>query len=157
MEIFSDSSDQCETYEGKTVADNDGYWQFDGVVSGPNVKASATDSNGNTSELSHNHVVTHSPEDPRIENPDEFCLYQNYPNPFNPVTTIEFSVQSPCMVNLDVYNILGQKVAVLVNKKKQAGFYRVSWNSTGMSAGVYIYQIVMGEHYQFRRKMLLLE
>ena len=57
--------------------------------------------------------------------PDEFKLFQNYPNPFNPVTNIKFALPKAAKVTLLVYNLLGEKVATLLNEDKEAGFYDV--------------------------------
>jgi hypothetical protein len=78
--------------------------------------------------------------------PDVFALQQNYPNPFNPVTTIRFDVPQESHVQMDVYNILGQRIRTLVNGTMQPGFHSVSWNGTNdmgkpLASGMYIYQI----------------
>ncbi len=77
--------------------------------------------------------------------PGEFNLAQNYPNPFNPTTTINFTVPAG-NVSIDIYNVLGQKVKVLVDSKMAAGSYDVVWdgkNSAGkrVSSGIYFYQL----------------
>ncbi|NWF88496.1 MAG: CotH kinase family protein [Ignavibacteriaceae bacterium] len=82
------------------------------------------------------------------ENIFEFTLNQNYPNPFNPSTTITFSVPSKfnverSNVNLNVYDILGNKVAVLVNEEKQPGNYTVEFNAVDLPSGVYFYQLLV--------------
>ena len=79
--------------------------------------------------------------------PKIFELRQNYPNPFNPVTTIEYALPRISEVTIEIYNILGQQVANLVNKKQPAGYYSVNWeglNSTGnyVSTGMYFYRMV---------------
>jgi ligand-binding sensor domain-containing protein len=70
-------------------------------------------------------------------------LYQNYPNPFNPSTIIKFSVpsNSPCKVILSIYDILGNKIAELVNEEKPAGEYNVEWDASNFSSGVYFYRL----------------
>ncbi|KAA3617497.1 MAG: T9SS C-terminal target domain-containing protein [Calditrichaeota bacterium] len=73
-----------------------------------------------------------------------FSLSQNYPNPFNPVTTIEYTVRAysaPQHIELSIYNILGQKVATLVNKKQPAGNYKVIWDASSFASGIYIYRL----------------
>jgi hypothetical protein len=88
--------------------------------------------------------------------PNHFRLLQNYPNPFNPTTTITYDLPSQSDVNLSVYNILGEKVATLVNEVKQAGRHKVIFNGAGLSSGIYLYKIQAGS-YVTTRKMLLIK
>lgn len=71
----------------------------------------------------------------------EFTLKQNYPNPFNPETTIEYALPFRSSVKLSVYNMLGEKVAELINGAQDAGVYKVYWNASGMTSGVYVYRL----------------
>ncbi|OAN61684.1 hypothetical protein A8B79_04460 [Balneola sp. EhC07] len=79
--------------------------------------------------------------DDEIAAPTEFELGQNYPNPFNPTTSINYSVGEAGPVNITVYNVMGQKVAELLNTTKNAGSYQVSWNATGVASGIYYYRL----------------
>jgi len=87
--------------------------------------------------------------------PGHYTLWQNYPNPFNPSTTIEFTLPKISNVRIEVYNIAGQKVKTLVNKKLQAGNHQVEYNAENFSSGVYFYRIEAGE-FQDVKKMILL-
>ena len=87
--------------------------------------------------------------------PTEYILKQNYPNPFNPTTTIEYDVVKTGHVVLSVYNSLGQKVETLVNGQKPAGEYRLIWNASNLSSGIYFYQLKAGSTV-LTRKMILL-
>jgi hypothetical protein len=71
-------------------------------------------------------------------------LEQNYPNPFNPTTTIGYRVSGSGNVSLRVFNILGQEVRTLVNERKDAGVYKVVFNSDGLPSGVYVYRLQSG-------------
>jgi hypothetical protein len=71
----------------------------------------------------------------------EFKLDQNYPNPFNPSTTIKYAVAENGPVNITVYNVMGQKVAELLNANKGAGNYQVTWNASGVASGIYYYRL----------------
>ncbi|MAO65756.1 MAG: hypothetical protein CL666_12235 [Balneola sp.] len=88
--------------------------------------------------------------------PREFKVSQNYPNPFNPTTQIKYSVPEDAKVQLFVYNLLGQKVAELVNEQKSPGRYTVSWDAGNNSSGVYMYRLVAGENV-FTKKMMLIK
>ncbi|MGE5315232.1 MAG: right-handed parallel beta-helix repeat-containing protein [Acidobacteriota bacterium] len=88
--------------------------------------------------------------------PDVFSVSQNYPNPFNPSTLISYQLPKQAMVEVSVYNAVGQKVAMLVNEVKEAGYYDVSWNAAGMASGVYFYHISAGEM-NVTRKMVLMK
>ncbi|MCB0262916.1 MAG: T9SS type A sorting domain-containing protein [Calditrichaeota bacterium] len=83
-----------------------------------------------------------------------FSLEQNYPNPFNPETRIRYSVPKSANVTLSVYNLVGQKVAVLVNETQASGTYEISFDASHLSSGVYFYQLQAGE-FSNVRKMLL--
>ena len=72
--------------------------------------------------------------------PREFQLEQNYPNPFNPSTTIRFLVPTRSHVTVTIYNILGQKVADIVNSDFQAGTYEKAWEGN-VASGIYFYRI----------------
>ncbi len=97
-------------------------------------------------------------EQPLVQSslPFAFSLSQNYPNPFNPVTWISFSLPEKAEVHLSVYNIVGQKVAELVNGKLDAGSYRVGWDARSFTSGVYFYRIEAGD-YHMTKKMVLLK
>jgi DNA-binding beta-propeller fold protein YncE len=70
-----------------------------------------------------------------------FALGQNYPNPFNPTTEIQYSIDQPGNVKLEVFNITGQKIGELVNERQTAGSKTVQFDGTGLSSGLYIYRI----------------
>jgi hypothetical protein len=88
--------------------------------------------------------------------PLTFVLEQNYPNPFNPSTTINYQLPIANMVNLKVYNLLGQEVATLVNERQPAGTYKVKFDASDLASGMYIYKIKSGD-YNVSKKMLLLK
>jgi hypothetical protein len=71
----------------------------------------------------------------------ESNLNQNYPNPFNPSTTIKYELPKSSMVRLNVYDILGREVSMLVNDRKNAGSYQVKFDGAGLSSGVYFYRL----------------
>ena len=85
----------------------------------------------------------------------EYSLKQNYPNPFNPETKITYSLSQPGLVKLSVYNVLGQKVADLVNEHKAPATYHVTWNAKDVASGVYFYRIEAGDYTKTMKMMLL--
>ena len=93
--------------------------------------------------------------------PTDFTLSQNYPNPFNPTTTIRFGLPGAAQVELAIYNIVGQKVKLLVRGYYQAGDHEVEWQGTDdegrpVASGVYFYRLT-SEGVNETRKMLLLK
>lgn len=87
--------------------------------------------------------------------PKNFNLFQNFPNPFNPETTIKFALPKTAKVSLIVYNLVGEKVATLLDESKDAGFYDVQFNSDNLSSGVYIYRLT-AENFVQTKKMTLI-
>lgn len=85
----------------------------------------------------------------------EFVLAQNYPNPFNPSTSIAFNLPVSSDVTLSVYNVLGQKVAMLVNGPMTAGTHSVSFDASRLASGIYIYELRAGSFVQQRRMTLV--
>ena len=88
--------------------------------------------------------------------PEQFGLFQNYPNPFNPSTKIKYTIPSVGtslmkLVQLKVYDILGNEVATLVDEEKPAGVYEVQFNPGDISSGIYFYTIKSGDIYQTKK------
>ena len=88
--------------------------------------------------------------------PDKYALEQNYPNPFNPRTVIEFSLpENVSNVKLTIYNVLGEKVAELVNELLIAGKYSYQWNTKNYASGVYIYELRTDKFISVKKMMLM--
>ena len=103
-------------------------------------------------------AVTITPHTANTEGEDRasvFALEQNYPNPFNPSTVINYSVANRGKVSLSVYNLLGQRVAQLVNETKAAGSYNVTWNATAAASGMYYYRLEAGGQTLIRKMILI--
>ncbi len=94
-------------------------------------------------------------EENNILLPTEFSLSQNYPNPFNPSTTIQYAISSKQLVQLKVYDILGSEVATLVNKEQSAGSYKIDFNASQLSSGVYFYRLSAGSYIQTKKMILV--
>lgn len=87
--------------------------------------------------------------------PENYSLLQNYPNPFNPSTNIQYEVSNKQFVTLKVYDVLGKKVATLVNEEKPAGSYQVNWNASNLSSGIYFYKLQAGSFVETKKMILL--
>ena len=87
--------------------------------------------------------------------PDNFLLSQNYPNPFNPRTEISYEVPTAKLVKLTVYNILGKEMAELVNERQSPGKYKVSFDASNLTSGVYFYTLSTDNFTETKRMILL--
>ncbi len=108
--------------------------------------------------------------DDNMVSPNEFYLYQNYPNPFNPTTKIKYSIQAPpnlpfqrnpygkreALVQLQVYDILGNVLTTLVNKYQSQGNYEVEFKAFDLPSGIYFYRLAV-ENFVLTKKMILLK
>ena len=87
--------------------------------------------------------------------PSKYILAQNYPNPFNPTTTINFRIPISGNTKLTVYNVLGQKVATLVDRYLTAGSYKYQFDASNLPSGVYFYRLQSKNYSQVKKMMLL--
>lgn len=84
-----------------------------------------------------------------------FILKQNYPNPFNPITIINYQLTMFSDVKLKVFDVLGNEVATLVNKKQNAGSYSVTFDGTNLSSGIYFYRLIAGSYIDTKKLLLI--
>lgn len=87
--------------------------------------------------------------------PQSIALHQNYPNPFNPTTSIQFSLPESAHATLEVYNMLGQRVATLVNESLSAGTHTATFDASDLSSGVYLYRLHAGSEVLTRKLTLV--
>jgi hypothetical protein len=93
-----------------------------------------------------------------LEMPEQFALHQNYPNPFNPSTTIEYDLAHAAVVSVEVFNVLGQRVATLVNGQQlAAGTHRATFDAGNLSSGVYTTRLTVNGAIVGTRKMMLVK
>jgi len=82
-------------------------------------------------------------------------LSSNYPNPFNPSTKITFSLPTPGLVTLRIFDVLGREIEDLVNERKEIGKHIFEWNAEGLPSGVYFYRIVAGDLIETKTMVLM--
>ncbi len=87
--------------------------------------------------------------------PAHYALLQNYPNPFNPSTMISYDLPKRSYVKLTIYDMLGREVTTLVSEEKAAGSYKVKFDATSLSSGVYLYRIQAGNFVNTKKLILL--
>ena len=87
--------------------------------------------------------------------PTEYSLEQNYPNPFNPITVIRFSLPHKAKVLLEVFNLLGQRIEVLIDQELAASFYKVNFNAGHLSSGIYFYRLITDDFIQAKKMLLI--
>ncbi len=85
----------------------------------------------------------------------KFGFLRNYPNPFNPSTTISFELPKESFVNLEVFNLLGKHVVTLVQERRSAGRYSVTFNASGISSGVYFYKMTADNFIAIKKLVLI--
>jgi len=90
-----------------------------------------------------------------INNITNYSLSQNYPNPFNPSTTISYEIPKTTNVSIKVYNILGKEIATLVNEKQETGIYKVEFNGSNLSSGIYYYKLETEGFSQVKKMTLI--
>jgi hypothetical protein len=148
------------TQGGKLVSIRDG-WRYDGSLEekfGPEwdkKQAQWATYQGNYRRSGNVDMSVSTSSESFETLPTEIQLLQNYPNPFNPSTQIEFALPEAVEVRLDVFNMLGQKVQTLKNERMAAGYYSVTFEAGGLSSGVYVYQLRMGNAVLTKRMLLL--
>jgi hypothetical protein len=88
--------------------------------------------------------------------PNRFVVEQNYPNPFNPSTIISYSIPKEGLITVKVYNLLGQEVATLINEIQGAGVYKINFNASRLSSGVYFYSVKV-DNFSIVKKMIFMK
>lgn len=185
VEVFADDSLQARYVCGSTQANLSGTFvlPLGNPIGRRYVTATATDSAGNTSELSAVFVVPTVDVRTQAGTPSEFALSQNYPNPFNASTVVRYQVpggtshgsgpggqglgasgQSPELSNLPsggssvrlvVYDQLGREVVVLANERRQPGIYEVRFDGSRLASGMYLCRLTAGEYIESRTMLLM--
>jgi len=142
---FIDSSVTDTTYLYSDLEYDNNYWW--------RVRAFNATGWGEFSEIGSFWVINSVEDDNQL--PIEFALEQNYPNPFNPVTTIEYSIKERSSVDLDLYDVLGSEVKVLINEEQDAGHYNIKFNGGNLASGIYLYKIKAGDFVETKKMILM--
>jgi len=99
--------------------------------------------------------ITTDIEDHRASTINDYSLMQNYPNPFNPTTTISFTIPKQSDVKLAVYNVIGEKVAELVNREMSTGYHSVNFDASSLVSGIYFYRLQSNDFVETKKLVLL--
>ncbi|HMS65479.1 MAG TPA: T9SS type A sorting domain-containing protein [Ignavibacteria bacterium] len=89
-------------------------------------------------------------------NPEDYKLLQNFPNPFNPKTQIKYEIKKQSQVTIKVFNILGVEIETLVESKQQPGSYKIEFDGSNISSGVYFYSLYIDDIPVDTKKMILI-
>jgi uncharacterized protein (DUF608 family) len=112
--------------------------------------------NAKLSALEIRNRIMNSATDPEKSGlPLVFALDQNYPNPFNSKTTITYALARESWVQVEIINMLGQKIKTLVQEKMPAGWHRVQFDAADLGSGVYIYRLKAGDFVQAKKMILI--
>jgi hypothetical protein len=87
--------------------------------------------------------------------PKKFSLSQNYPNPFNPATVIRYGLPEKSHVHVEVFNLLGESVALLVDTEQDAGFHELRFDALNLASGVYVYRMRAGDFVETKKLVVL--
>lgn len=161
VEIVLLSETTYSAYTVDTVAGSGAYnWEipFDFPIDGYEMKLFArnhTDVYGKTD--GYFDIIDETAVDENNSIPQQFTLKQNYPNPFNPETTIEYALPEAGNVNLRIFDIHGRRIVNLVKTNESMGNYRLIWNATDFSSGIYFYQLLVNDKLIDTKKMILLK
>ncbi|MGE5436853.1 MAG: 5'-nucleotidase C-terminal domain-containing protein, partial [Syntrophothermus sp.] len=112
---------------------------------------------GPISPVSSNNVecVTGLPKESSNNIPEKLELLQNYPNPFNPSTKIVFNLPESGLINLEVYNSIGEKIETLISGNVQAGMQEIIWNGSNYTSGIYLVRLITGDNVKTIKMMLM--
>ncbi|MDY0080775.1 MAG: T9SS type A sorting domain-containing protein, partial [Ignavibacteriaceae bacterium] len=88
-------------------------------------------------------------------NPTSYLLMQNYPNPFNPSTSISYQLSENSKVRLTIYDITGREIAILIDKQQDAGYYRIDFNASNLTSGIYFYELIAGDFRDVKKLVLM--
>jgi len=152
---LGDSSHLPEDME-LVLADENGFWLCDlGQTGSVNLPRIPGDSGVYYRLLIGKRDSDRSSSDDGSERPSAVVLFQNRPNPFNPITEISFFLPEASVVSVDIFNLMGQRVATLSDEYRGAGMHTISWDAGSLASGVYFYRLKAGGRVCTRKMVLL--
>jgi len=159
-QFFCYDADSSKYRTSSAILPGCGYWVRSAIPG--RIILSANESSASAARI-HTEAaeeVPPSPPDPESavpapERPLSFGLEQNYPNPFNPSTEFRFSVPATAMTTLAVYDLLGNRVATVVDEVLTRGRYVRQWDATGLPSGIYFYRLTTQNNLQTRKLLLV--
>jgi hypothetical protein len=86
---------------------------------------------------------------------DRFTLFQNFPNPFNSETRIQYELPQASKITLEIFDISGRKIAILIDSRRSAGIHEVPFEATHLASGIYLYRLTAGKYVQTKKMVLL--
>jgi len=131
-------------------------WDFDASYMDGKNRARLLGDNLNSSIYRSTGIVTDVEDEQPDHLPRQFTLHQNYPNPFNPTTSITFELPERTQVRLEVFNILGQQVALLADQVLPGGSHTIGFDGSTLASGVYLYRLKTSDN-EATRKMILVK
>jgi immune inhibitor A len=145
-----------QTFNGSTTPNSNDYAGTETYVAVTNISNS-----GDTMTCDISVSPADVKEDYAHESPSDYFLKQNYPNPFNPQTKIEYFIPLAGHVRLEIFNVLGEKVQILVDERQERGTHVVSWNGNNdqgmfVSNGIYFFRL-SADNFEKTNRMLLLK
>jgi len=141
------------SYGISCVVDNLGQLYITGTKAKVDNSGQTVSSSFDSFTLKYTSTVTSVETDKLV--PSSFVLKQNYPNPFNPTTIINYSLPKQSNVKITIFDLLGREIITLVNEEKSVGNYKVEFNSSSLSSGIYLYQMKTSEFLQTKKMILL--
>jgi hypothetical protein len=151
-------------YQGSYVAaasidPGKGYW-VKAVENGKLILSSSPAAGENPARVRIDPAMGPPPAPPDLDGqmaslPSEYLLDQNFPNPFNPGTVIQYAVPAAGHVSLEVFNLLGEEVAVVVDRMEEAGVKSVTWDAAGLPSGIYLYRLTSGRFTGVKKMMVV--
>ncbi|MGB5849400.1 MAG: LamG-like jellyroll fold domain-containing protein [Ignavibacteriaceae bacterium] len=128
------------------TAGENGHRRYFGRIDDLRISNNVLDILGNTTDVELSNIYSH---------PSKFTLNQNYPNPFNPETIIKFSLAEEGFTKLDIYNLIGEKIANLIDDEKAAGEHQISFSAKNLPSGIYFYKLQQGSLLEIKKMILL--
>jgi hypothetical protein len=156
-EKLNTNPEVATTFTDNNIAQNAVYWYY--VTAAFTGSYGDAESNASNKDAGSGEIIS-GVDDENTIIPDEFFVSQNYPNPFNPTTTFSYGLPSNSNVRIEIFNVLGQSVRVLLDDYQSAGYQSITWDGldnsgSQVTSGVYFYKINAGEFNQTKKMLMI--